>query len=218
MFDRINATILMGDRIAMLGPSGQGKSTLLRLLARLDLIDSGRLTLHGKESAGWHPSDWRKKVCYVPQLPVMLPTTVADNLAVASKLHQRKFDKPLALELMEQVGLGELDWNQKAADLSGGQKQRLQLVRSLLLRPDLLLLDEVTSALDGQSKQAVERLLMRWCEQERLSLVWVTHEEQQARRVSNRLWILEGGTLVEGSTAVVIERSGLSGASEGGQE
>lgn len=89
-------------------------------------MDGGSLSLHGRLVTSWGPSEWRKKVCYVPQQPIMLPTTVADKLALVSKLHQRSFDKPLAQNLMEQVGLGDLNWSQKTADLSGGQKQRVQ--------------------------------------------------------------------------------------------
>lgn len=197
LMEQINTNVLPKDRIAILGPSGQGKSTLLRILSTLENMDSGNLCLHGRLVASWGPNEWRKKVCYVPQQPVMLPTTVADNLALVSKLHQRSFDKPLALSLMEQVGLGDLNWSQKAADLSGGQKQRVQLVRSMLLGADILLLDEVTSALDSHSKQAVEDTLMNWIEERGGGLIWVTHEMEQAKRVGNRFWYLNCGSLSE---------------------
>ncbi|NRF89520.1 ATP-binding cassette domain-containing protein [Paenibacillus frigoriresistens] len=195
--ERISANVMPKDRIAILGPSGQGKSTLLRMLSTLESMDGGSLSLHGQQVASWGPSEWRKKVCYVPQHPVMLPITVADNLALVSKLHQRNFDKSLALSLMEQVGLGDLSWSQKAADLSGGQKQRVQLVRSMLLGADILLLDEVTSALDAHSKQAVEDTLMNWLEEREAGLIWVTHEMEQAKRVGNRFWYLNRGLLAE---------------------
>lgn len=185
------------DVIAIQGPSGQGKSTLLRVLAALDSIHGGRLSLHGRPVDSWGPCEWRKRVCYVPQQPAMLPKTVEDNLALVSKLHQRKFDQPLAKRLMDEVGLGDLSWSQNPAELSGGQKQRLQLVRSMLLSSDILLLDEATSALDAQSKQAVETMLMRWKDEMGTALIWVTHEHEQAVRVANRLWYLENGALSE---------------------
>jgi putative ABC transport system ATP-binding protein len=185
------------DVIAIQGPSGQGKSTLLRVLAALDNIQGGHLSLHGRPVASWGPCEWRKRVCYVPQQPAMLPKTVEDNLALVSKLHQRKFDQDLAKRLMDEVGLGELNWSQNPAELSGGQKQRVQLVRSMLLGSDILLLDEATSALDAQSKQAVESMLMRWKDEMGTALIWVTHEHEQAVRVANRFWYLEDGDLSE---------------------
>lgn len=185
------------DVIAIQGPSGQGKSTLLRVLAALDNIHGGRLSLHGRSIDSWGPCEWRKRVCYVPQQPAMLPKTVEDNLALVSKLHQRKFDQSLAKRLMDEVGLDDLSWSQNPAELSGGQKQRVQLVRSMLLSSDILLLDEATSALDAQSKQAVESMLMRWKEEMGTALIWVTHEQEQAVRVANRFWHLENGALLE---------------------
>ncbi|MDF2647482.1 MAG: transporter [Paenibacillus sp.] len=145
----------------------------------------------------------------------MLPTTVADNLALVSKLHQRSFDKPLALSLMEQVGLGDLNWSQKAADLSGGQKQRVQLVRSMLLGADILLLDEVTSALDSHSKQAVEDTLTNWLEERGGGLIWVTHEMEQAKRVGNRFWYLNRGSITESVPEATVEWTDSSSV-EGG--
>ncbi|SDO10789.1 putative ABC transport system ATP-binding protein [Paenibacillus sp. yr247] len=205
LFEQISTNVLPQDRIAILGPSGQGKSTLLRVIATLEHSDGGSLSLYGRLISSWGPSEWRKRVCYVPQQPAMLPTTVGDNLAVVSKLHKRNFDQPLAKKLMGQVGLDDLDWSQKAADLSGGQKQRVQLVRSMLLKADILLLDEVTSALDVESKQAVENTLMKWHEEQGTGLIWVTHEHEQARRISNRFWYLDNGALSEAAQNDIAE-------------
>lgn len=197
MFSGITARIDCQDTIAVTGSSGQGKTTLLRVLARLERMDGGSLTLHGKPAANWPPTVWRKRVCYVPQAPVMLPSTIEDNLSAVSKLHQSPFERQLAERLMESVGLTQIDWKKKASDLSGGEKQRLQLVRSLMLRPDILLLDEVTSALDAQSKRLVERLLAEWNRTEGTALVWITHDAEQARIVSRRRWFMADGGLVE---------------------
>lgn len=197
LFSGITARIDCQDTIAVTGSSGQGKTTLLRVLARLERMDGGSLTLHGKPAANWPPTVWRKRVCYVPQAPVMLPSTIEDNLSAVSKLHQSPFERQLAERLMESVGLTQIDWKKKASDLSGGEKQRLQLVRSLMLRPDILLLDEVTSALDAQSKRLVERLLAEWNRTEGTALVWITHDAEQARIVSRRRWFMADGGLVE---------------------
>lgn len=148
LFKQLNMEVRSRDSIAIQGPSGHGKSTLLRVLAALEGDHSDCLALHGRSVAAWGPCEWRKKVCYVPQQPALVPGTIEDNLTLVSKLHHRRFDQKLAAKLIDEVGLGELDWSQDAAALSGGQKQRVQLVRSMLLESDILLLDEVSSALD----------------------------------------------------------------------
>ncbi|MEC0230693.1 ABC transporter ATP-binding protein [Paenibacillus alba] len=206
LFDHISAEVSPQDRVIILGPSGQGKSTLLRVMAALESKDGGQLILHGKQTVDWGPTEWRKRVCYVPQQPTMLPATIKDNLAIVSKLHQTTFDQQAAESLMDQVGLGDLDWSQKAAELSGGQKQRVQLVRSMLLKSDILLLDEATSALDSQSKQAVEATLMKWHHEQGKGIIWVTHEQEQARRIGNRFWHLDSGVLAEARMEDIVEK------------
>lgn len=197
LFSGITTHIDAQDTIAVTGSSGQGKTTLLRVLARLERTDGGSLALHGKPATDWTPTAWRKRVCYVPQAPVMLPATIEDNVSVVSKLHQISFERTLAERLLDSVGLIRLDWGKKASELSGGEKQRLQLVRSLMLRPDILLLDEVTSSLDGHSKQLVEQLLAEWNRSEGSALVWITHDAEQAHNVGRRRWIMSEGTLTE---------------------
>lgn len=153
--------------------------------------------LHNQTAAEMPPTEWRRRICYVPQAPVMLPDTVEDNLTIVSKLHHAIFDPVLAKQLMERVGLGHIEWKKKASDLSGGEKQRVQLVRSMLLRSEILLLDEITSSLDAQSKQLVERLLAEWNKEEGTAYVWITHDQEQSATVGRRLWELRDGKLLE---------------------
>ena len=166
LFSDLTATIESSERIALLGKSGQGKSTLLRMLALLDNADSGEICLNGVQARDMEARIWRTKITYVAQQAVMLPGTIEDNLKTVSKLHNETFDDKLARKLMKEVGLETIDWAKKAADLSGGEKQRVALVRSLLLTPSILLLDEVTASLDQQSKEYVENLLVKWSEDE----------------------------------------------------
>jgi len=203
LFMGVNATIGQQDKIAVIGASGQGKSTLLRIMARLEPWDSGDMFLQDRPTGDWQATSWRRSVCYVPQMPVMLPGTVADNLMTVSRLHRTPYDRALAMRLMEEVGLAHIDASKQAADLSGGEKQRLQLVRSLLLRPRIVLLDEATSSLDAASKLAVEQLLQAWNREEGAAFVWVTHDLEQAAQFGDRLWVMADGTLAE--------RSGLGG-------
>ncbi|WP_223067953.1 ABC transporter ATP-binding protein [Paenibacillus caui] len=199
LFAQASGTINEGDRIAVTGPSGQGKSTLLRILALLDEPDSGELFLKGKPKNRWEPRLWRMEVCYVSQFPVMLNGTVEDNLKTVSRLHQTAFDAAYASRLMAHVELGEMSWSKEASSLSGGEKQRIALVRSLLLRPKLLLLDEVTASLDEASKLAVEQLLRETNRSEGTGYVWISHDREQGKRIAERSWQLSGSELSEGA-------------------
>ncbi|WP_410515191.1 ATP-binding cassette domain-containing protein [Paenibacillus sp. BR2-3] len=200
LFTNAESAIFTADTISLLGPSGQGKSTLLRILALLDSPDTGELLLHGKAPSNYGFRSWRKAVTYVSQHSVMLPGSVEDNLKVVSSLHGTIFERELAMKCMTELGLESLDWGKPASELSGGEKQRVALVRSLLLRPNLLLLDEVTASLDKDSKLAAEKLLLDWNKGEGTGFLWITHDLEQAERVSSRCWQLSGGTLSEGAT------------------
>ncbi|SES19355.1 ATP-binding cassette domain-containing protein [Psychrobacillus sp. OK032] len=195
LFSDITATVKSGERIALLGKSGQGKSTLLRILALLEQSDRGEIRLNGVTSRHTDTRVWRTIVTYVAQQATMLPGTIEENLKTVSKIHNETFDDKLARKLMKDVGLESIDWAKKATDLSGGEKQRVALVRSLLLKPSILLLDEVTASLDQQSKESVENLLLNWNAAYKTSFLWVTHDSEQARRISERIWFMEKGTL-----------------------
>ncbi|MFJ8066463.1 ATP-binding cassette domain-containing protein [Psychrobacillus sp. NPDC096426] len=195
LFSDLNAAIKTSERIVLLGNSGQGKSTLLRMLARLDNADSGEIRLNRVHARDIDPRIWRTKVTYVAQQATMLLGTIEDNLKTVSKIHNETFDDKLARKLMKDVGLESIDWTKKATDLSGGEKQRVALVRSLLLIPSILLLDEVTASLDQQSKAFVENLLINWSKVRKTAFIWVTHDMEQAKKVSERIWFMEDGTL-----------------------
>lgn len=197
LFQGITADVHRGQRVALLGASGQGKSTLLRIIARLEGLDEGSLSLHNQPANSWKPQEWRAKVSYVAQQAVMLAGSVEDNLLTVSRLRGTPFDRELALTCMAAVGLDALAWSKPASELSGGEKQRTALVRSLLGRPDVLLLDEVTASLDPGSKRAVEQWLNAWSEREGTACVWITHDLEQAKQVSDRVWFMAEGRLLE---------------------
>ncbi|MFC7395233.1 ABC transporter ATP-binding protein [Scopulibacillus cellulosilyticus] len=183
--------------IFILGASGQGKSTLLRILGRLESPDSGHIYLHGKMEKDWSPSEWRMKVGYVGQQPVMLPGTVEDNLRIVSRLHRSTFNSMYVKQLLSDVGLSYLDWNKQASLLSGGEKQRLALIRTILLNPDILLLDEVTSSLDIHSTQLVEEFIKSCHYEKEMTIISVTHNVKQAQNIGQRIWLLSEGRLIE---------------------
>lgn len=195
LFSDVTTTIEQPERIALLGKSGQGKSTLLRILAKLEPVDSGTIYFNGQLMSEVDSRIWRMNICYVAQQATMLPGTILDNLMISSKIHNRTFEESYARQLIKAVGLDHLDWEKHAGDLSGGEKQRIALVRSLLLRPKILLLDEITASLDQQSKELVEQLLIKFHQKEKIGFIWVTHDMEQAKNVSERIWYMEDGTL-----------------------
>lgn len=197
LFSRVSGALAHHDRITLLGSSGQGKSTLLRILSLLDAPDEGDIRLEGVSCAKINPIEWRKAVCYVAQQAVMLPGSIEDNLRTVHHLHRIPYDAPLVRRLLAQAGLEAIDLGKNAADLSGGEKQRVALIRSLLLRPKILLLDEITASLDQSNAQRVEMLLQEWHRQEGTGMIWVTHQLEQAARISDVVWFMGRHTLLE---------------------
>lgn len=197
LLNQINAVIREPESIAIMGGSGQGKSTLLRILACLDSADEGDMYVRGASCSSMEPAKWRSRICYVAQHAVMLPGSVEDNLRTVSRLHGTEFEQALAERLLKQSGLDHIPLKGSAEELSGGEKQRLALIRSLMLRPAVLLLDEVTASLDAISGRLVEDILLDWHREEGAALIWVTHHADQASRVASRIWTLKDGRLTD---------------------
>jgi len=169
---------------ALVGPSGAGKSSLLRLLNRLAEPDSGRILFRGTPLVDHDVLELRRQVMLVPQLPALLPGTLADNIRYAARLaglQRTDLAGPLAA-----AGLDPSYADREAAKLSVGEQQRGMLARALAAEPGVLLLDEPTSALDPESVAAVESALAGLRHRGDLSLVIVTHDRAQAARLADR--------------------------------
>jgi putative ABC transport system ATP-binding protein len=176
------------------GPSGSGKSTLLRLLNRLADPDAGTVRHRGVDVRERDPLELRCEVGLVPQLPALLDGPVANNISYAARLGGRNPDLTRLLEL---AGLGSAYAERDASRLSVGEQQRAMLARALALEPRVLLLDEPTSALDEDARDAVEHTLAELHRRIDVSLVLVTHDLAQARRMAEWLVRLEAGRVVE---------------------
>jgi putative ABC transport system ATP-binding protein len=175
---------------SVLGPSGSGKSTLLRLLNRLADPDSGRVIYEGKDVREYDPLALRREVSLVPQLPALIDGTVHDNVAYGPRLAGRSFNTRSCIEL---AGLDPEFEDRDAAKLSVGEQQRVMLARALALEPRVLLLDEPTSALDQAARDAVEGTLRRLRARTAISLVVVTHDIAQARRLADYVVRIDAG-------------------------
>jgi putative ABC transport system ATP-binding protein len=178
---------------SLLGPSGSGKSTLLRLLNRLADPDSGRVLYEGRDVREYDPLALRREVSLVPQLPALIDGTVHDNVAYGPRLAGRSFDARRCLEL---AGLDPAFEDRDASKLSVGEQQRVMLARALALEPRVLLLDEPTSALDQAAREAVEGTLRRLRGRTAISLVVVTHDLAQARRLADYVVRIESGKVI----------------------
>lgn len=178
---------------AIVGPSGSGKSTLLRLLNRLADPDSGAIFYRGRPLADYDPLALRREVSLVPQLPALLDGTIGSNLRFAARLAGEEADAERCLRL---AGLGPELAERDVSRLSVGEQQRAMLARALAQRPAVLLLDEPTSALDAAARDAVEATLAELRGELGLSIVLVSHDLEQARRLSDWAVRLEAGRAV----------------------
>jgi len=178
---------------SLLGPSGSGKSTMLRLLNRLADPDSGRVVYQGKDVRDYDPLALRREVSLVPQLPALIEGTVHDNVAYGPRLAGRSFDARSCLEL---AGLDPAFEDRDASKLSVGEQQRVMLARALALQPRVLLLDEPTSALDQAAREAVEGTLRRLQARTAISLIVVTHDIAQARRLADYVVRIDAGRVI----------------------
>ena len=184
------------------GPSGSGKSTLLRLLNRLADPHSGRVLYEGVDVREIDPLSLRREVSLVPQLPALIDGTVHENIAYGPRLAGRSFDTRSCLEL---AGLDPEFEGRDASKLSVGEQQRVMLARALALEPRVLLLDEPTSALDEGARDAVEATLRGLRARTSISIVLVTHDTEQARRLAAYVVRIEGGRVAaQGPAAEVL--------------
>ena len=175
------------------GPSGSGKSTVLRLLNRLADPDRGTVRYRGEDITAREPRALRREVALVPQLPALVEGTVEANVRFAASFAGLDPDVPRLLRL---AGLDDGYAERDGARLSVGEQQRVMLARALALEPRVLLLDEPTAALDADARDAVEATLAELRARLGLSLVLVTHDLAQARRVADWVVRVEAGRAV----------------------
>lgn len=195
IFSNLSCSVYEGDFICLLGPSGAGKSTLLGMCNRFVTPDEGRIDYKGKSLEAYPISQLRQEVGYVFQECYMLQDTVYKNLQLGPQLLQKPFTEADAAQLLELVGLPTHYLYKEANTLSGGEKQRVSLARALANQPKVLLLDEVTSALDVESKHLLEQLLLRLNQEQGITILWVTHDLQQAQRMAETIWFMDAQQL-----------------------
>lgn len=195
-----------GEMLAIVGPSGSGKSSLLRLLNRLDEPTSGTVYLDGVDYREIAPRELRRRVGMVTQRAFLFPGSVAENLGFGPRQRGETLTDSRVEELLGGVGLvgyGSRD----VANLSGGEAQRVSFARTLANSPEVLLLDEPTSALDEESKREVEMIIQQIAGQQGIAGVLVTHDAAQATRLARRALVLEEGRVVRSGTVEEVLRA-----------
>jgi spermidine/putrescine transport system ATP-binding protein len=205
--DEVSLTVASGEFVTILGPSGCGKTTLLRVIAGLELADRGRINLAGREITGL-PAN-RRPVNTVFQNYALFPhLNVFENIAFglrARKYPPEEVDRRVRSAL-EMLHLEELP-KRRTPQLSGGQKQRVALARALVNQPDVLLLDEPMSALDAKLRAEVQLELRRLQRRLGKTFVLVTHDQNEAMTVSDRIFVMREGRIVQsGPPAEVYDR------------
>jgi tungstate transport system ATP-binding protein len=198
VLDIVDLQIQPGEVLGLVGPSGAGKSTLLRLLNFLEPPSSGRLNFHGQtqQNGVEIPLELRRKVTTVFQRPMLLNRTVWENVAFGLQLRGQRDSRKLIQATLEQVGLADLA-QQRARTLSGGEAQRVVLARAMVLKPEVLLLDEPTANLDPYNVGQIEEIARQLNQKQGVTLVLVTHNVFQAHRLATRVGFMLEGRLVE---------------------
>lgn len=183
-----------GVHITLTGPSGGGKSTLLRIIAAMISKTSGTLIFDGQPIESYDPIMYRRQVSYCFQQPTLFGETVADNLAFPYQIRKQVMDTQRVVTALNNVGLSERTLHQPIIELSGGERQRVALIRNILFLPKVLLLDEVTAGLDENNKQIVHAWLRQLNEQDHVTTIMITHDateiaaaDQLAKVVAGRL-------------------------------
>lgn len=200
LLDRVSIEIRQGERIAIVGPTASGKTLLLRALALLDPLNGGDVFWHGETVRRHDVPRYRSRVIYLHQRPALLEGTVEENLKFPFSLRihsHRKFEIDAHRGWLASLNRDDSFLRKQQRDLSGGESQIVALLRAMQLEPEILLLDEPTSAIDAEATTAIERLIDQWLRQQpdQRATVWVTHDQQQAGRVAHHVLEMNTGAL-----------------------
>ncbi len=195
----VSLEVRRGELLGIVGASGSGKSSLLRLLNRLDEPTSGTVFLDGQDYRSIPPRELRRRIGMVTQRPFLFPGDIASNLRFGPQQRGQTLSDMDVAALLRRVGLPDFA-HREVSNLSGGEQQRVSLARALANSPEVLLLDEPTSALDEQARAGIEELIGGLVADGSLTCVLVTHDRDQARRICDRIVLIEAGHILQTGT------------------
>ena len=179
ILDNVQINLQAGDFKLITGPSGCGKSTLLKIIASLISPTQGTIQFQGKDINTISPETYRQQVSYCTQTPTLFRQTVYDNLVFPYQIRKLPLNKEKVISDLHQFSLHESILDKGINELSGGEKQRISLIRNLQFLPQVLLLDEITSALDEENKIIVNEFIHHLTSDKKIGVLWVTHDQDE---------------------------------------
>ncbi|GBU12892.1 iron export ABC transporter ATPase [Enterobacterales bacterium] len=185
LLEPISFDLNPGEFTLLTGPSGSGKSTLLKIIASLLTQTGGTIRFKGEDITRLKPETYRQQVSYCFQTPTLFGDTVRDNLALPYEIRGKKMDDGKVKEWLTRVNLSADMLDKRTQELSGGEKQRVSLLRNLQFLPEVLLLDEITSALDEENKQNINQIIAGLVAEQQLAVLWVSHDQNEIRHAQN---------------------------------
>lgn len=194
---RVAFSVSKGEYLAISGPSGGGKSTLLKLIASLLTPTGGKILFNGKDQKAYPVTDYRRRVSYCFQQPTLFGETVRNNTEFPFTIRNEVFSEDKVRDLLRLVDLPVSFLDKPIIELSGGERQRVALIRNLIFLPEILLLDEVTVGLDEESKRIVQQLVKN-VHQQGVTILQVSHDEEDLQQAGGVLK-MEGGRLTHGA-------------------
>ncbi|MEK3889068.1 ABC transporter ATP-binding protein [Bacillus sp. FSL K6-3431] len=204
----ITGSFPQGKITTLVGPSGAGKTTLLKLCNGLKSPTAGDIYISDKQISEYNPVELRHMVGIALQNAPMINGSVFKNLALPLELQGKQMSEKEAINFLVDVGLDEEILHRNIRDLSGGQRQKVSIARTLVNRPQILLLDEITSSLDKASLNEIEELIVKINQKYEVSIIWITHNLHQAQTIGDYTWVMMNGQVIEtGESALLISPS-----------
>ena len=192
ILQNVSFSVRKNDFLTLVGPSGAGKSTILKLIANLINPSVGEILYQDENIDKLDPVAYRRQVSYCFQQPSLFGKTVKDNLLFPYQIRKKEADQKHLMDLLKRVDLGADFLDKEVTALSGGEKQRVALIRNLVFLPKVLLLDEVTTGLDENSKVIVHQLI-KAVREEGITIIQVTHDQDEIKAANNIVEIKKGG-------------------------
>ena len=197
----LNLSINKGEFITILGTSGSGKTTVLKMMNGLIEPTSGLIQIHGKDIKKQNLIQLRRKMGYVIQGSMLFPhLTVKQNIAYVPQLEKKKVDHQIIEEWLQKVQLDSSLKDKYPSELSGGQQQRVAIARGLIHQPDILLMDEPFGAVDEITRRQLQDEILKIYQQTKTTILFVTHDIQEALKLGTRVLIMDQGTIQQFDT------------------